>query len=94
MCFCYSSLELKYLEFLSSITKDILMRRSFSDAGIDVIIRSHVAANKHKLREVTTTTKHHFIIIFITLLMCVCYIFVAGCDVAEDSFIEEGTRLG
>ena len=69
MCFCYSSLELKYLEFLSSITKDILTRRSFSDAGIDVIIRSHVVANKHKLREVTTT---HFIIIFITLLMSAC----------------------
>ena len=44
-------LEFEYLKFLSAITRDILTKRQFSDAGIEVLIRSHIAANRHTLRE-------------------------------------------
>ena len=50
MCYC-SILELEYLKFLSAVTRDILIRGQFSDPGIEVLVQSHVAANRHKLRE-------------------------------------------
>ena len=45
-------MEQEYLRFLSNITKEIQAREVFTEAGIELLFKSHVASSRHRLREV------------------------------------------
>ncbi|XP_058470451.1 spermatogenesis-associated protein 7-like isoform X1 [Solea solea] len=43
--------ELKYLEFISAVTEDILSRRHISDRVLGRVIKHHIDMNRHRLDE-------------------------------------------
>lgn len=52
----FSARESEYLDFVSTVTKDIVARGITTKAGLESLFAAHVSRNKHQLREVVFYT--------------------------------------